>query len=187
MSDEKERLGSFPFVLGGMSFIPMVGVVFGIVSIGWGLFSKRKGGKKLALIGLGGILFTVLLYFGLFLFGLVMRGEGGSFLKKIFPSMALNSLVHAVEVYKDQHGEYPESLEALMQLAPENSSFTVLVSKGGVLGGSSQYYYEVVDADHYYLLDMGKDGKPFTFDDIFPNEQLSRQGRTGLMKKNNLN
>lgn len=43
MSEKKEKLGTFPFVIGGMSFIPLLGVVFGLVAIVWGLFSKKDG------------------------------------------------------------------------------------------------------------------------------------------------
>jgi hypothetical protein len=44
-----DRLGTFPFVVGGLSFIPLVGVLFGVTSIAWGLLSKRRGGKTLGL------------------------------------------------------------------------------------------------------------------------------------------
>ena len=59
--NEAKSLGTFPFVLGGLSFIPLIGVLFGLLAIGWGLINRRRGGKKIALIGAGGIAFTIIL------------------------------------------------------------------------------------------------------------------------------
>ena len=51
MAGRSDRdLGTLPFVLGGMSFIPLVGVLFGLIAITWGLITRRSGGRKLALI-----------------------------------------------------------------------------------------------------------------------------------------
>ena len=33
MDEQQEKLGTFPFVIGGMSFIPLIGVLFGLVAI----------------------------------------------------------------------------------------------------------------------------------------------------------
>ena len=51
MSGKQKKLGTFPFVIGGMSFIPLIGVVFGMIAIIWGFFTKKLGGKKLAIVG----------------------------------------------------------------------------------------------------------------------------------------
>jgi hypothetical protein len=67
-------LGTFPFVLGGMSFIPLVGVLFGLIAITWGLITWRSGGRKLAILSVCGIACSVILYSGLFYFGLWERG-----------------------------------------------------------------------------------------------------------------
>ena len=61
------QLVAFPFVLVGLSFIPLLGVLFGLITIGWGLSTNKRGGKKLALVGASGIGFTVIFY-GLFSF-----------------------------------------------------------------------------------------------------------------------
>ena len=37
----QDRLGAFPYVLGGLSFIPAIGVVFGVSAITWGLVTKK--------------------------------------------------------------------------------------------------------------------------------------------------
>jgi len=65
MSDEQEKLGAFPYVIGGVSFIPGIGIIFGIIAIIWGLVTKKLGGKKLAIIGACGISFSIILYVSL--------------------------------------------------------------------------------------------------------------------------
>jgi hypothetical protein len=52
---KQEKLGAFPYVIGGLSFIPMLGVLFGVIAIIWGLVTKKLGGKKLAIVGACGI------------------------------------------------------------------------------------------------------------------------------------
>ena len=47
MNHEQEKLGTFPFVIGGVSFIPGIGIIFGIIAIIWGLVTKKLGGKKI--------------------------------------------------------------------------------------------------------------------------------------------
>jgi hypothetical protein len=58
------------WVFGGLSFIPMFGVLFGIVAIVIGVVKKTKGQIYL---GIAGILFSVLLYGGIFYFGFVAK------------------------------------------------------------------------------------------------------------------
>ncbi len=62
MSEEQEKLGTFPYIIGGVSFIPGIGIIFGIIAITWGLVTKKLGGKKLAVIGACGISFSIILY-----------------------------------------------------------------------------------------------------------------------------
>jgi hypothetical protein len=54
------------FAVAAMSFIPLVGVLFGIAAIVWGLSSHKKRGKAVAAVGAAGIASTVLRYSGLF-------------------------------------------------------------------------------------------------------------------------
>ena len=55
MGKQKEKLGVFPYVVGGISYIPLIGVPIGIITIIYGLITRKRGGKILALIGAGGI------------------------------------------------------------------------------------------------------------------------------------
>ena len=160
-----DRLGTLPFIVGGLSFIPLIGVLFGAAAIAWGLLTKRRGGKALALMGLAGVGLTVTLYSGLFYFGFVQRGGIYDGLRVRLAQSNLDSLVPTVEFYKLSHGEYPESLEALRSSLPKGSFAALNVSdprmtSGG--GGNQSFYYKRVDPNHYYLRGLAPDGKPFS-------------------------
>ena len=58
MSSEKP--GTFPFVAGGISFIALIGILFGSIAIIWGLAARKSGGKRQAAVGAAGIGVTIL-------------------------------------------------------------------------------------------------------------------------------
>lgn len=66
----KSNIGCLGYVIGGMSFIPLVGILFGIIAIIWG-FSIRH--TKLKVVGSCGIAFTFVLYGSLAYFGLCKK------------------------------------------------------------------------------------------------------------------
>jgi hypothetical protein len=182
MSEKPEKLSGFPFVIGGLSFIPLIGVLFGIAAIIWGLVTRRRGGRKLALVGAGGIAFTVLLYGGLFYFGFVQRGGIYDELRTRMAQTTLNSVVPAIEFYKLQHGSYPDSLEQLRQSLPKDSFVFVYDPTVMPFGSTPRYFfYERAGTDHYYLRGVGADGEPFTADDILPQIDVSAGARLGLL------
>ncbi len=182
MVETDEKLSGFPFVIGGLSFIPLVGIPFGIVALIWGITTKKLGGKKLALIGSLGIIFTVVLYGGLFYFGFAKRGGVYDDLRTKLAQNSLNSVVQAVEFYRVQHGSYPESLKALQESLPKDSMVFFIDPTDVKFSGTPRYfYYERVGADHYYLRGVGPDGLPFTSDDILPEVQLTPGSKLGLL------
>jgi hypothetical protein len=182
MGETDEKLGGFPFVIGGLSFIPLVGIPFGVVALVWGITTKKLGGKKLALIGSLGIIFTVILYGGLFYFTFVKRGGMYDDLRTELAQSSLNSGVQAVEFYRVQHGSYPESLKALQESLPKHSMVFVIDPTDIKFSGKPRYfYYERIGTDHYYLRGMGPDGLPFTSDDILPQVQLTPGSKLGLL------
>jgi hypothetical protein len=177
-----EKLGTFSFVLGGMSFIPLIGLLFGISAIVWGLATKKLGGKRLAAIGAGGIAFTVAIYSALFYFGFEQRGGVYDDLRGKLAQSTINSLVPSIEFYKIQNGKYPESLEALQKSLPKNSFVSVFDPTVVGLGTQPRYFfYERVGDDHYYLRGLGSDGKPFTGDDIVPQIPSASGSKLGLL------
>src|ERR1700720_1002039 len=168
--DERpNRIGAGAFVVGGLSFIPLLGVPFGIVAIVWGIASRKTGRLIVALCGAGGIAFTVVLYAGLFYFGFVQDGGIYDRLRGQLAQQQLYTLVQAVEFYRLQYGSYPDSLKQLQATLPKQSLVMVFDPADFRLGSGPRYfYYERVGTDHYYLRSAGADGQPFTADDIVP-------------------
>ena len=184
MNGERPRLGAFPYVIGGLAYIPLVGIVFGAVALVWGFVTKKSGGRRLAAIGAGGIAFTVILYSALFYFGFAQRGGIYDDLRSKLAASTLTSLVNAIETYRLQTGRYPDSLETLRQSLPKNSTVTVFDPTDVQMNTKSRYFhYELVDSDHYYLLSVGPDGQPFTQDDILPNVEVKPGSKLGLLTK----
>ncbi len=181
MAETNEKLSGLPFVLAGLSFIPLLGIPFGIAALIWGITTKRIGGKKLALLGGSGILVTVVFYGSMFDFGFAKRGIYDQ-LRAQLAQNGLNTLVPAVEFYKVQQGSYPESLQALQESLPKNSMVLVDDPTDVKFGGKPRYFnYERVGADPYYLRGVGPDGLPFTSDDILPQVQLTPGSKLGLL------
>lgn len=184
MNIEEKKLGTFPVVLGGMSFIPLIGILFGIVCILWGIFTKKKGGKKLAIVGGAGIFFTIIIYSAAFYFGVMQREGAYDDLRAKLGKTVINNLIPSIELYKIQNGKYPKSLEELSKSLPKNSmTFINDPSISNIKNKSKNFYYELnSDGSGYYLLGVGADGVPFTKDDILP-EVKSKEGIGFRIKK----
>jgi hypothetical protein len=158
-------------ILGLVSFIPLVGVLLGILAIVFGFIGlsqikkNKLKGRVLAiagiLLGIFGIIFTILLYSSLFYFGFVAENGPFSELKVNTSQQILTQDAGAIELYKQKYGQYPESLEEAT-----NAGYTIF--------GSDHYlkpfYYEVsLDGQSYELKSAGPDKEFGTADDIFPN------------------
>lgn len=186
--NNQEKLGCLPFVLGGLSFIPLIGVLFGVIVIIWGIIKIKLGGWKLVLIGTLGILFTIILYGSLFFFGFVQRGGIYDELRGKLTTSMLTDLVKKIEYYKIQKREYPKSLKDLI---PENSKdlqgFTMIYDSSRIDFKSKTprlFYYELInDGKNYYLFSSGIDGIPFTEDDIHPIVSEEEMKNIGYIKK----
>lgn len=179
-----EKLGVFPHVIGGMSFIPLVGVLFGLIAIIWGGTTNKQGGKRLAAIGVGGVCFTIVLYGALFYFGFMKRGGAYDDMRLRIAQGTLNAVVPEIEFYKTQNGKYPESLKVLKESLPKGSFVSVFDPTLVKLGEEQKYFfYERVGEDHYYLRGAGVDGTPFTDDDIVPQITPVPNGKIGLLIK----
>lgn len=180
VNERKEGIGNLAFVIGGLSYIPLIGILFGIASVLWGLLSKKKAGKKVALIGAGGIAFTFVIYGGLFYFGMIQRGGVYDELRTKLAQSQLNQLVQSVEFYKVTHGSYPDTLEQLQKAFP-NATFVYDPTDMPHRTKLRYFYYKPVDENHYYLRSVGADGQPFTADDIVPQIDASLADKIGLV------
>ena len=179
MSDDQGKLGAFPFVFGGLSFIPVFGIVFGIITIIWGLRTPKHGGKKLAIVGSCGIGLT-LLYAGWVNYMIYFDED----LMAAANQNQLTSLVKEIELYKINNGKYPESLEVLSKFLQKESEYLVYdqadAIKFNVIKPSS-YHYTLDKDSHYYLLSVGPDKKPFTSDDVLPDIEMKGKSGFGLL------
>ena len=176
----RSRLPGGYYAFGAASFIPLLGVVIGIIAIVLGLSSRKVGGRLLALLGASGIAFSVVLYGGLFYFGFVQRGGVYDGLRAQMAQSTINALVPQVEFYRLQHGGYPPSLNALRKAS---SAQQMLMTFDPSSLMPRPFHYERVGNDHYYLFGLGPDGKPFTADDLLPTLDVPPGSRIGLLKR----
>lgn len=161
----RESTGCLGYVIGGMSFIPLVGVLFGVIAIIWGFKVKSS---KLKYLGSAGILFTVVLYSSLGYFGFVQENGVYDELRATMAKTQLTSAVQAIEFYKVQNGEYPDSLETLQKSLPENSMVFLYDSTQVNMDEAKLYYYKLINENSYHIRAYGRDGLINTEDDILP-------------------
>ena len=180
----KAKLGCLPYAMGGASFIPLLGVPLGIVSIVYGLIKRKEGGWPLAFLGAGGILLTVVLYGTLFYKGFVEKGGIFEDLKIKLAGTQVTNLVKEIEFYKIQNGKYPDDLKVFKKKDATNpvfiyEPFVSLSSKE-----MKPFAYELTDqGTHYYLYSRGPDGIGGTIDDIFPSISDQGSDKIGYRKK----
>ena len=158
--------GTLRYFLAALSFIPLIGILFGLIAIGLGLLNRRRPDHALALVGAAGIIgLTVLPYGALLYFGEVQRGGIYDGLRLKLAQHELNTAVELVERYKVNNGEYPDSLEQLKSSLPANSDESKALSDPRYMRFGEQarlFYYQKVDSSHYYLRGIAPDGKPFS-------------------------
>lgn len=180
---QPERIGVAAYILAGLSFIPLIGILFGLVAIIWGMVSRRRGGKLVALIGALGIAFTIAIYGALFYFGFAQRGGVYDNLRTEMAQSCLNSTVKSIEFFKLTNGGYPDSLEALDRSLPEQSLDKACLRDARALvtdakSGGGFFYYQRVGDNHYYLRGLAPDGKPFSPGALLP---TIKAGNLGLL------
>ena len=172
-------LGCLPYAIGGASFIPVFGVVFGIIAIIWGIARRAW---QLIILGACGILFTLVVYGALFYFGWYQRGGVYDDLRAKLAVPMLNDAVKEIEFYKLQHGHYPASLNELdskdkMQF-PKTFDPTIVDLNPK---RDRHFFYQLDSSGSFYFLrSVGLDGIPFTADDIVPTIPEDERKKTGL-------
>jgi hypothetical protein len=177
----KEGLGCLPFAVAGMSFIPLVGILFGLVSIVWGIVAWARGGWKLLVMGVAGIGMTLGLYGALFYFGIMVRGGVYDKLRAQLASQMLVELAKNVEFFKTINGRYPHALEELSR----GEQRVIIIDPTDVSGLTNRRpprpFNYTLDPEKktYDLRAVGVDGVPFTEDDLVPvfsPEELAKMG-----------
>lgn len=178
--NEPATLGVFPYVIGALAFIPLLGVIFGIIALVWGLLTSRQGGKLLASIGVLAML-SANSYFFIVMHkvGLTWNTGTNSVQTQVLQNN-LNTLYSQIELYHFRNGEYPQSLAQLQQAFPLSG---VPLQDTSFKNSQSDFFYQRLDQEHYQLLARGTDGKPLTDDDIWPNTSHSINDVNGLMHR----
>ena len=106
-SKPKSALG---WVFGGLSFIPAIGVFFGVITIIIGAKRKIRGQ---IFLGIAGILFTIIMYGSLYYFAVVAKTGPYVDLKIKIASQIVNTDAGKILLYKNQHGKLPTKLSDL--------------------------------------------------------------------------
>lgn len=161
---------------GWLGLIPLVGAFVGIWLIIEGIFKYRN--KKLTIIGIACIMFTVFVYssmFYYFKYSVQFRKDYASFSKDY-----LTSLVKDVEFYKSQKGFYPDSLEELVFTDKMVMIYDPILF-GGNGPNNGKFYYKKI-GERYTVFSCGIDRIPNTSDDIFPSLSNLDTTRIGFIK-----
>ena len=167
-----------PYWLGLLCLIPLVGALVGTALLLYGIIKYKD--KWLIIIGAFGIVFTTAIYTAMFAF---MRSP---LARKGFEPIVrsdLNSLVADIELYRLQHGRYPDSLPQLRvidKLVRIQDPIQTLRIKEGHL--DLDYYQYQNLGDKYYLFSNGVDGLPNTADDIFPQVDINDSSKIGFIR-----
>lgn len=178
--DTEEKIGRGSYVVAFASFIPLLGALCGLIAIFWGLTTEKRGGRRVALIGFGGTFLCTILPYGILIY-LSFTQNSFKDVNQTFARMQLNSLVQTIEFYKLQNGNYPESLETLRQSMLPNQTIAINDPMISTKDDLKPFHYELLDQETaYYLFSVGKDGLPFTQDDIRPELGQSNPGNIGL-------
>jgi len=160
-----------PYLLGLLGVIPLVGAFVGVALILYGIIKYKD--KWLVLIGVGGILFTVLIYGSLF-----YTANNSKIFKNGFAAIdtvELNTIVKEIEFYKLQTGKYPDSLAQI------NIKGTLASTSDPLLNGkkNDSFNYHKI-GNKYTLFSSGIDQIANTKDDIYPTVDTTN---TGLIVK----
>jgi hypothetical protein len=164
--DKKAPIGLI--VMSGLSFIPAIGVFFGLVSIVISMVNFKRF-KLLFILGLSGIIFTIIIYSTLYYFGSVKRGGTYDKLRVTMNLYLLKEIDKEMINYKCRFGEYPTELKDLLKVNMNLDLKDPMIQVIKNYKGDSLFYYKL-KPDSFELFSIGFDGKPFTSDDIHSND-----------------
>jgi hypothetical protein len=144
------------WVLGGLSFIPLIGCLFGVIAIIIGAINKTRGQ---IFLGIAGILSSVLLYGGLFYFGFVAKTGPWASLKIQLVRQIMSTDAGQIALYKNQHGNLPATFSDLG--TPSQTNMVFSADPWGM-----QLKYVPQSNGHFELRSAGPDKVFGTLDDI---------------------
>jgi hypothetical protein len=155
------------YFLSILCLIPFFGTIVGIVLVFISFFRFRNP-RMTGVIMLMTIIGVILE----FIFFRKMENEikygnetGQQF--SIFAADNLDTIAIKLQLYKNNHGEFPENLEGLKKDYPNLLIIDPLLSRNSEVHKFLNYYYFKKDSS-YTLFSSGIDGIPNTKDDIYP-------------------
>jgi len=163
-----------PYLLGLLCFIPLLGALAGIILLLLGILKYKD--KLLSGIGVFGILFTILIYGGLFYWS--QNSDTGRKQWALLSQMQMDRLVKDIEFYKIQSGRYPDSLQVL---STEDSMVNIHDPVFGMTKMNTIFNYEK-KGDHYKLFSSGRDGIKNTSDDLYPTIAITDSSKIGFRR-----
>jgi ABC-type transport system involved in multi-copper enzyme maturation permease subunit len=178
--DDKQKTPIILYIVSGLSFIPIYGIIFGLIAILFGAIGKYKN-KILIIVGSCGILFSIIMFSSLYYFGVIQRGGTFDRLSVHMAESQLTNIVRELEYHKIQNGRYPDSLKHLGTKNSFVSIYDPILAKIDTKKSIPFYYYELKDSG-YYLFSAGFDGTPFTDDDILPKITCEEARKIGIPK-----
>lgn len=182
--ESRPKLGGLATVVGALSLVPLAGAPLALIAIVWGFLTRKRGANWLVWMGLGGLAISVAAVIVILAFRTYDLPFGP--MKQMLARQELAAAVEAVEFHKVQTGHYPEALTDLRDSQPRDAMpFIFDPSRMSPFTSTppGMFYYERIDADHYYLLGVGADDKPFTTDDIVPTIDIKPGSHVGLTIK----
>ena len=165
---EPKKQSRPPYLLGLLGIIPLVGFFVGLGLLLYGIVKYKD--RKLIVIGISCMLFTIIVYSSLFYFG--FKSNIGKKGWAQLSQMELNSLVKYVEYFKIENGHYPDSLQ---QLVSKDEFVSISDPLRSVeLKKNANYNYKNLGSK-YLLYSCGIDGIANTKDDIYPKVDTSNK------------
>jgi hypothetical protein len=160
---------------GWLGLIPLIGGFAGLYLILLGIFKYRD--RKLIIIGVAALLFTVLIYSSIYYYFNYSTQARKDF--SVFAQPAMDNLIKDIEFYKTDHGAYPDVLKQIITEDKFASIHDPIPGKQEINNG--EFYYKKLDRK-YYLFSSGIDKVPFTTDDIYPSSKYYDSTKTGLIR-----
>ena len=169
-----------PLALGLVCLIPFWGGLFGIALILLGYLKFKS--KGLIIIGSIGVILNIGFYLYIYNHPDFSLFSNTNETIKRFSQNQLNNLVKDIEFYKVQHGDYPDSLEQLLENQTNISIEDPLRNTDKNKTNPKTYNYKKIGS-HYYLFSSGFDGIPNTKDDFYPEVKKAKNSNIGLLIK----
>lgn len=172
------------YVLAGMAYIPVFGILLGAAGLTWGLLSKRPHAIRAGMIAAGGALLNIVGLFALAMFLNVGDENITSAAQRIAAQQDLTKIVEALEEFHEENGEYPASLTEL-QRGPTMFSTLYIFDRTASVFSPRVYEYELSrDGATYDVFSLGADGERFTEDDVRPVLSDSLAAEAGYRAEN---